>query len=111
MILKDLIKDVNGTLGLPIDWDNCETDENYKQLFACARLVLNTLTDGWNFTGSHQILKTETCVSNSTLIYGILTEYAFTVGMLNEWRIWSENYKSGLFKEKVNGKVRKLPQC
>ena len=39
MILKDLISSSNEILGLTIDWEDTSTDDNYQQLFACARLV------------------------------------------------------------------------
>ena len=105
MTLKDLIKDANEILGLAIDWDNTATDENYRQLFACARLVLNTLTGVWNVGDNHQIIKTQTGIPNSVLVYGILTEYAFVAGMFNEWKVWHEKYKNGIFGAK-NGKSR-----
>ena len=107
MTLKEIIKDANEVLGLPIDWDNHESDENYKQLFACARLVLNTLTGVWNVTDNHEILESDTGVSNATLVYGILTEYAFVAGMLNEWKIWKEKYGDGIFGAK-HGKSRTI---
>ncbi len=105
MNLKDLIKDTNKILGLPINWDNTDTDENYIQLFACAKMVLNALTGSWAITDTHQVLKTETGVSNSVLVYGILAEYAFVAGMFNEWKIWDKKYKDGLFEVK-SGKSR-----
>jgi hypothetical protein len=110
MTLKDLIKDANQTLGLPIDFNDTAGDDNYGQLFAAARLVLNTLGGGWNFTDGHIVNIAELGVSQSTLVYGILAEYAFVAGMLNEWKVWKRQYGDGLFKEKVSKKSRIMPR-
>ena len=109
MTLRDLIKSANETLGLPIDWDNTTTDENYRQLFACTRLVLNTLTGGWSFPNNYRITDSAVGVSKSTLVYGVLTEYAFVAGMFNEWKVWNAKYRDGLFKANNNGKTRRIP--
>ena len=50
MILKDLIKNANDILGLTIDWQNTSEDDNYQQLFACARLVLNSMMGIWEIS-------------------------------------------------------------
>ncbi|MDR1917545.1 MAG: hypothetical protein LBQ05_01000 [Christensenellaceae bacterium] len=95
MTLKNIIKDTNDILGLPIDWNNTATDENYQQLFRCACLVLDNITGEYEFTDDYQI--SENNVAISTIIYGILTEYSFVAGMLNEWKIWRQKFADGLF--------------
>lgn len=108
MILKDLIKSANDILGLPIDWQNHSTDDNYQQLFACAKLVLNTLMGLWSVNDNTQIKVSDYHLDNATLVYGILAEYAFVAGMFNEWQVWQEKYQAGLFKAK-NGQTRVIP--
>ena len=108
MILKDLISSANDILGLTIDWQKTETDDNYQQLFACARLVLNSLMGIWVASDSTQITPEEYGLDNATVTYGILSEYAFVAGMFNEWKVWQEKYNAGLFKAQ-HGKSRILP--
>lgn len=108
MILKDLIKNANDILGLPIDWQNTASDDNYQQLFACTRMVLNTLVGMWEITDNTKLIPEEFGLDCSTLVYGILSEYAFVSGMFNEWKIWQEKYNTGLFKVQ-RGKSRILP--
>jgi hypothetical protein len=111
MTLKDIIKDANEVLGLTIDWDNFATDENYRQLFRCACLVLNTITGEYQFNNNDNIgvqIKIGD-ISVSTVIYGILTEYSFIAGMLNEWKVWKQKYGDGLFNAN-NGETKTLPR-
>ncbi|MCM1404095.1 MAG: hypothetical protein NC133_01105 [Prevotella sp.] len=108
MILKNLISDANDILGLKIDWQNTATDDNYLQLFACTRLVINALTGIWPTSDGTHIDPTDYGLDNATLVYGILSEYAFVAGMFNEWKVWQEKYNAGLFKAQ-NGKSRILP--
>ena len=88
MILRDLIKDANDLLGLTINWQSTATDDNYLQLFACARLVLNSLTGDWITSDTTVITPEDYGLDQSTVIYGILSEYAFVAGMFNEWKVW-----------------------
>lgn len=108
MILKDLIRSTNDILCLPIDWDNTSTDDNYKQLMACARLVLNSVMGLWTVSDSTRISPEQYNLDQATLVYGILAEYAFVAGMFNEWKVWQEKYNAGLFKAK-NEKSRIIP--
>ena len=108
MILRDLINSANDVLGLPINWQNTSADDNYSQLFACARLVLNSLMGNWIMSDSTRITPEDYGLDKATLVYGILAEYAFVAGMFNEWKVWQEKYNAGLFKAQ-NGKSRILP--
>ena len=108
MILKDLISSANDILGLPINWQNTADDDNYQQLFACARLVLNSLMGNWIISDSTRITPEDYGLDKATVVYGVLAEYAFVAGMFNEWKVWQEKYNSGLFKAQ-NGKSRILP--
>ncbi len=108
MILRDLINSANDILGLPIDWQNTANDDNYLQLFACARLVLNSLMGNWIMSDSTRITPEDYGLNKATLVYGILAEYAFVAGMFNEWKVWQEKYNTGLFKAQ-HGKSRILP--
>lgn len=108
MILKDLIKSANEILGLTIDWQTTDTDDNYQQLFACARLVLNSLIGSWVVSDTINLIPEDYGLDHATIIYGILSEYAFVAGMFNEWKVWQEKYNSGLFKAQ-HGKSRILP--
>ena len=108
MILRDLISDANDILGLTINWSNTATDDNYQQLFACARMVLNTLTGIWTMTDGTTITPTDYGLDNATMIYGVLSEYAFVAGMFNEWKVWQEKYNTGLIKAQ-RGKSHILP--
>ena len=108
MILKDLISSSNEILGLTIDWENTKTDDSYQQLFACARLVINSLMGKWVESDSTYIVPEDYGLDNATVIYGILSEYAFVAGMFNEWKVWQEKYNAGLFKAH-NGKSRIMP--
>lgn len=108
MILKDLIKSANDILGLPIDWNKIATDENYQHLFACARLVLNSTMGLWAVSDNTQIVPADHHFDQATLVYGILSEYAFVAGMFNEWKVWQAKYNEGLFKAK-NGQSRVMP--
>ncbi len=108
MILRDLISGANDMLGLKIDWQKTSTDDNYLQLFACARLVLNSLTGLWVKADSTNITPEDYGLDNATIIYGILSEYAFVAGLFNEWKVWQEKYNEGLFKAQ-HGKSRILP--
>ena len=108
MILKDLISSSNQILGLTIDWENTSADDNYQQLFACARLVINSLMGKWVESDSTYIVPEDYGLDNATVIYGILSEYAFVAGMFNEWKVWQEKYNAGLFKAQ-HGKSRILP--
>lgn len=108
MILKDLISSSNEILGLTIDWENTKADDNYQQLFACARLVINSLMGKWVESDSTYIVPEDYGLDNATVIYGILSEYAFVAGMFNEWKVWQEKYNAGLFKAH-NGKSRIMP--
>lgn len=107
MNIKNLIKDANDILGLPLDWNNFANDEHYRQLFRCACLVLNTITGRYDFTDNDKIGTDIDVgeVSASTLIYGILTEYSFIAGMLNEWKVWRAKYEDGLFKAASGTKI------
>jgi hypothetical protein len=99
MSIKDIIKDANDILGLTIDWGNFAADEHYKQLFRCACLVLNTITGEYEFNDNDKI-GTDIDIGGitvSTVIYGVLTEYSFIAGMLNEWKYWRIKYADGLF--------------
>lgn len=108
MILRDLIKSANEILCLPIDWENTSTDDNYKQLFACAKMVLNTVMGLWTMSDTTHIYPEDHHLQNATLVYGILAEYAFVAGMFNEWKVWQEKYRAGLFQAE-NEKSRVLP--
>ena len=108
MILKDLISGANDILGLTIDWQKTDTDDNYQQLFACARLVVNSLMGLWAVSDNTRITPEDYGLDNATVIYGILSEYAFVAGMFNEWKVWQEKYNAGLFKAQ-HGKSRILP--
>lgn len=108
MILKDLISNANDILGLTIDWQNTSADDNYQQLFACARLVLNSMIGIWEVSDSTTIVAEDYGFDNATVIYGILSEYAFVAGMFNEWKVWQEKYNAGLFKAQ-HGKSRVMP--
>ena len=108
MNLKDLIKNANDILGLTIDWQNTSADDNYQQLFACARLVLNSLMGNWAVSDSTIIVPEDYGLDKSTVVYGILSEYAFVAGMFNEWKVWQEKYNAGLFKAH-HGKSRIMP--
>ncbi|MBQ7973575.1 MAG: hypothetical protein IJ295_01295 [Clostridia bacterium] len=108
MSLKDLIKNANDILGLTIDWHNTSTDDNYQQLFACARLVLNSLMGTWAVSDSTSIVPEDYGLDHATVVYGILSEYAFVAGMFNEWKVWQEKYNAGLFKAQ-HGKSRIMP--
>lgn len=108
MILKDLISSANEILGLTINWEDTANDDNYQQLFACARLVLNTLTGVWAISNNTNIMVEDYGLDNATVVYGILSEYAFVAGMFNEWKVWQEKYNAGLFKAQ-HGKSRILP--
>lgn len=108
MILRDLIRNANDILGLPIDWQSTSTDDNYQQLFACARLVLNSLVGDWVTVDTTTIVPEDYGLDKATMVYGILSEYAFVAGMFNEWKVWQEKYNTGLFKAR-NGKSRILP--
>ncbi len=108
MILRDLINSANQILGLPIDWENASEDGNYRQLFACARLVLNSLIGSWVMSDSTRITPEDYGLDKATLIYGVLAEYAFVAGMFNEWKVWQEKYNTGLFKAQ-HGKSRIMP--
>ena len=108
MILKDLISSANDILGLPINWQNTATDDNYLQLFACARLVVNSLMGIWTMSDATKITPEDYGLDNATMIYGVLSEYAFVAGMFNEWKVWQEKYNAGLFKAQ-HGKSRILP--
>ena len=108
MILKDLISSSNEILGLTIDWENTSTDDNYQQLFACARLVINSLTCAWVTSDSARVTPEDYGLDNATVVYGILAEYAFVAGMFNEWKVWQEKYNAGLFKAQ-RGKSRIMP--
>ncbi len=108
MILRDLISSANDILGLPINWQNTANDDNYLQLFACARLVLNALMGNWTMSDSTRISPEDYGLDKATLVYGVLAEYAFVAGMFNEWKVWQEKYNTGLFKAR-NGKSRILP--
>ena len=108
MILRDLISSANDILGLPINWQNTANDDNYLQLFACARLVLNALMGNWTMSDSTRISPEDYGLDKATLVYGVLAEYAFVAGMFNEWKVWQEKYNTGLFKAR-NAKSRILP--
>lgn len=108
MTLKDLIKSANDILGLPIDWENHTTDDNYQQLFACAKLVLNSVMGMWTMSDSTRISASDYNLDNSTLVYGVLAEYAFVAGMFNEWKVWQDKYQTGLLKAK-NGRSHIIP--
>ena len=108
MILRDLICDANDVLGLTINWQNTAKDDNYLQLFACARLVLNSLFGIWTLSDSTKVTPEDYGLDNATVVYGILSEYAFVAGMFNEWKVWQEKYNAGIFKAR-NGKSRILP--
>ena len=108
MILRDLINSANNILGLTIDWQKITTDDNYQQLFACARLVLNSLMGIWVNSDSINLTPEDYGLDKATLVYGILSEYAFVAGMFNEWKVWQEKYNAGLFKAQ-QGKSRILP--
>ncbi len=108
MILKNLINDANAILGLKIDWQNTATDDNYMQLFACTRMVLNSIMGLWTMSDATNIEPADYGLDNATLVYGILSEYAFVAGMFNEWKVWQEKYNAGLFKAQ-HGKSRILP--
>jgi len=108
MILKDIIRDANEILGLAIDWDNYAEDEHYKQLFRCACLVLDGLTGEYQWDSLDEITEMDT----TTIIYGILCEYSFTAGMLNEWKVWREKFANKLFEIKQEeSKNRKIPRA
>ena len=108
MILRDLISSANDILGLPIDWQNTAGDDNYQHLFACVRLVLNSTMGNWIMSDSSRITPEDYGLDKATLVYGVLSEYAFVAGMFNEWKVWQEKYNSGLFKAQ-HGKSRILP--
>jgi len=108
MIMKDLISSANEILGLTIDWQDTSKDDNYQQLFACARLVLNSLMGVWAVSDSTRIVPEDYGLDNATVIYGVLSEYAFVAGMFNEWKVWQEKYNAGLFKAQ-RGKSRIMP--
>lgn len=108
MILRDLISGANDILGLPINWQDTAHDDNYLQLMACVRMVINSVMGDWVTSDATQIVPEDYGLNQATLIYGILAEYAFVAGMFNEWKVWQEKYNSGLFKAQ-NGKSRILP--
>ncbi len=108
MILRDLIHSANEFLGLPINWQSTANGDNYLQLFACARLVLNSLMGSWIMSDSTMITPEDYGLDKATLVYGVLAEYAFVAGMFNEWKVWQEKYNAGLFKAQ-HGKSRILP--
>lgn len=108
MILRDLISHANDILGLPIDWQNTSNDDNYHQLFACARMVINSLMGDWVVSDHTSITPEDYGLDKATLVYGVLAEYAFVAGMFNEWKVWQEKYNAGLFKAQ-HGKSRVLP--
>ena len=108
MILRDLISSANDILGLPINWQSTASDDNYQQLFACARLVLNSLMGNWIISDSTRITPEDFGLDKATVVYGVLAEYAFVAGMFNEWKVWQEKYNAGLFKAQ-HGKSRILP--
>ena len=108
MILRDLISSANDILGLPIDWQNTAYDDNYNQLFACARLVLNSLAGNWIMSDSTRLNPEDYGLNKATLVYGVLAEYAFVAGMFNEWKVWQAKYNAGLFKAQ-HGKSRIMP--
>jgi hypothetical protein len=105
MTLKNIIKDANDILGLPINWDSFTADEHYRQLFRCACLVLDSITGEYEFTDSSVIGGSGVKIGNvtiSTIVYGILTEYSFVAGMLNEWKVWRQKFADGLFAAAKN---------
>jgi hypothetical protein len=108
MTLKNIIKDTNDILGLPINWDSAATDEYYKQLFRCACLVLDSISGEYEFTDSSRIGENNGVdignITISTIVYGILTEYSFVAGMLNEWKVWRQKFADGLFAAKEDTK-------
>ncbi len=110
MILRYLIKGANDLLGLTVNWQNTAEDDNYQQLFACARLVINSLMGDWTVSDTMTIVPEDYGLDKATVIYGILSEYAFVAGMFNEWKVWQEKYNAGLFKAQ-HGKSRILPVC
>ncbi|MBO4823509.1 MAG: hypothetical protein J5580_03010 [Clostridia bacterium] len=106
--MRDLISGANDILGLPINWQDTSHDDNYHQLFACARLVINTLDGNWITSDAAQIDPADYGLDRATLIYGVLSEYAFVAGMFNEWKVWQEKFNTAVFKAQ-HGKSRILP--
>jgi hypothetical protein len=109
MVLNDYIKQANEILMLPINFTGSyANDENYKQLYRCAVLVLNTLTDKSDWTGSTEVSVGDTIPA--TVVYGILTEYAFVAGMLNEWKVWKKQYGDLLFRRLAKKNIQPMPR-
>lgn len=109
MVLNDYIKQANDVLALPIDFGSTYTnDENYKQLYRCATLILNTLTNKSEWAGNDTVSVPN--ISPATILYGILAEYAFVAGMFNEWKVWKKQYGDLLFKQASKTETKIMPK-
>ena len=70
MILRDFISSANDILGLTINWQSTASDDNYLQLFACARLVVNSLMGNWISSDATTITPEDYGLDKSTIKIG-----------------------------------------